>query len=559
MAISSSAQQNLLDRFDQMAASSTPRQAIDRTSHNDDTAEDLRNSHADRAEREQLMSNSQLRRHVCGPWCSCRCHTYSSYRLPWALRSIIGDLRVRYLSQIPECNERSCKRSASAGLSAEYRFPSYVVKRYLVLKVHNGVCDGMNVSLRIPRVTPWGNLLWFYTQNGEELAVQQLFSQGRASPYDINEQGSNALIYARDNLKLVKLLLREKADPYFSNEYGVTPAEALWERAFAGRLGPKGPTMIASMLQQQDYTEARKFDLLHKIVLGLSLRDLRTELQESTANINARDYKERTPLMWATLRDDLCAVRALLDFGADVNARDCHGHSPLDFAHNAVICKLLLDKNANIASRDLTHGRSALHHVCSGMASTDPSNADVDVVDLLVDAGIGVNIQDWDEETPLLEAVFGGLLNHAERLLRYGADPNICNRSSRDDAMHVAVTLSRHKIIPSLLRKHADYAAISKHGRNIAHMAARYATTETIHVLTNSKLVGLDTNVYDEDGMTPADYIANRVVFHANEAGVKEAFATFIKSVKAETTSKTQSAEVSEISKEMSMPGMYPD
>lgn len=63
-------------------------------------------------------------------------------------------------------------------------------------------------SNRMPRVVSWSNLLWNYATNGNLLAIQKLFAEGKASPYDLNPRGSSALIYTvrRNNPRLSQFL-----------------------------------------------------------------------------------------------------------------------------------------------------------------------------------------------------------------------------------------------------------------------------------------------------------------------------------------------------------------
>lgn len=74
------------------------------------------------------------------------------------------------------------------------------------------------------------------------------------------------------------------------------------------------------------------FTILHKIVLNLSLRDLRTELEEISTPIDAQDDIGTTALNWASLRGDMSKLTTLLEFGADPNVTCFDGISPL---HNA--------------------------------------------------------------------------------------------------------------------------------------------------------------------------------------------------------------------------------
>ena len=456
-------------------------------------------------------------------------------------------------------------------ISAEYRPPTHFLWRYVAIRIGHSVLEGPNFSFKMPRVTATSSPLWSYIQNGKMSAVQQLFSSGKASPFDVNEKGCNALTYATSNLDLTHLLICEKADPYLTNDYGQTPANSLWDRAFVGHFGPEGPCKVSIILQNDDYIDSRKFTILHKIVLGIVIKDLHAELEESTALINLRDAKNRTPLCWATARNDVQTVRTLLDFGADANVKDIDGHTALHFVQSSEVGRLLLKAGADVACRNTINGRSALHYFCLQWVTTILQNSsDVTVIDLLINAGIDVNVRDWDGETPLFRAVFADLTDLAQRLLEHGADPNIASYSLWVNAMHMGVRFDRHTIIPFLLQGGADCKACTKHGRNIAHLAARYAGTRTVQVLTESTLVDLDLDICDEDGKTPTDYITERVAMQDSEVGIHEAFQAFVRSIEAnskgirranqipETSDLVNYKTQSEIMKDLRLPGAFP-
>ena len=86
------------------------------------------------------------------------------------------------------------------------------------------------------------------------------------------------------------------------------------------------------MFADTDCIERRELTMLHRIVLGLVGKDLKTELDASAKEVNAVDFSSRTPLSMATGRSDLLAVAHLLDYAADLNISSLSQGSPLHFA-----------------------------------------------------------------------------------------------------------------------------------------------------------------------------------------------------------------------------------
>ena len=177
----------------------------------------------------------------CLPWCSCSCHARRSFTSPLILRTVIGEVSVQYRGKRVECDEFQCRRSANFSFSLKYDLPKYLMSRYIVMAMKCVSVEGPQFSLGMPRVMRWSHPLWNYANNNDVQAIQKLFSEGKASPHDVNPHGSNALIYAacHSNLQLSQFLLQQTADPDLVNGYGRTAAELLWERSFAGHLGPE--------------------------------------------------------------------------------------------------------------------------------------------------------------------------------------------------------------------------------------------------------------------------------------------------------------------------------
>ena len=90
-------------------------------------------------------------------------------------------------------------------------------------------------------------------------------------------------------------------------------------------------------------------------------------LLRAGAQIEARDAQGRTPLHWAVWRGTSACVREVLHGGANVNARDSSENTPLHFARDAADTKLLLEHGASPALVNLQNA-NALHQAAQGQA-----------------------------------------------------------------------------------------------------------------------------------------------------------------------------------------------
>ena len=141
------------------------------------------------------------------------------------------------------------------------------------------------------------------------------------------------------------------------------------------------------------------------------------------ADPNARDDKGRTPLIYAGLMCDTKErlagiVRALLDAGADVNATDDNGVTPLMYIprqDSVEAIRMLLDAGADVNATD-DEGMTPLMYIAGdGLAES---------VRMLLDAGADVNAADDDGMTPLMFAAETGNAAVFRALLDAGADPD---------------------------------------------------------------------------------------------------------------------------------------
>ena len=293
---------------------------------------------------------------------------------------------------------------------------------------------------------------------------------------DIDPAGRNALVHAskHKSTELAVFLLDQGADVSQPDSLGVSASERFLQRPFGGMYSDND-AIIRRILKGDDSFDEFSFTTLHKIILGFDIRELQVVLDATTDTLNVPDSLGRTYLFWAVFCDNVEHVRLLLSYGADPNARDLRGFSPLDFVRGPGICQLLLAHDAKMNINPRNYHRSSVHaHVLE--------NDRPDVIDVFASAGF--DIRDNDDETPLPNAIHRGQTAVVKRLLELGANVNGVEKSSRDSAVHFSAHCDRPDILKMLLAHGADYTVLECYGRNLAHCAAKTGSTEFLKVMT---------------------------------------------------------------------------
>ncbi|KAI0481753.1 ankyrin repeat-containing domain protein [Xylaria cf. heliscus] len=439
--------------------------------------------------------------------CRCVCHFTERVSTPGGLfNRVVGQLFLGYsgLSLLsPSCNTPSCEASQKPEVTAEYWFPmglfwSMIIQFNLSYQINVGPQFEIKTLRRVPDSATCVN----YAIKGNIEGLKELFRRGAASPRDVSDTRGYSLIrwalYA-NQFETVRFLALQGADL----DYRPKATTDLSPRTKANDLILQGVSKateeaLMPLASGSDWADEQEFTTVHRIVTGLSSKDLETALQEHPEDIDKLDGLGRSPISWAAARGNEEHVTLLLLYGANTNILDVQLSGPVTYSadrSHAACTRLLLDDNAKTDPILPTGVKIGTPLNCAARNADDPA-----VIELLLQYGANPDATGVDLRTPLIHAARKNKAQFAHLLLKYGANINAV-ASDGQTPLTTAIINNSHEVLAMLLDRWDEYSAGSRlSGPNFLRVASQYGDLRTIEILSTTDHLRLEYNRESSQG-----------------------------------------------------------
>lgn len=174
------------------------------------------------------------------------------------------------------------------------------------------------------------------------------------------------------------------------------------------------------------------YPLTHAVVMNRNA--MVYSLLQDGAEVNARYQQQDTALHAACTNNNREIIRMLLERGADANALDEEGNTPLMDSvlsgPDAEVVRMLLKAGANANQAD-AGGYTPLHIASLLPGEEEAESAALSVIELLLEHGAEANRRTPDGDTALQQCLRDNFTAAAELLRRYGATEAPASESSK--------------------------------------------------------------------------------------------------------------------------------
>ena len=318
------------------------------------------------------------------------------------------------------------------------------------------------------------------------------------------------------NPEIVEQLIFAGADVNERNKKGVTPLALAVEHQRAD--------LIVLYAKKGGDIHAEDMDGITPLTRALSTSIELTEKLINSTNCSTRDSYGNTPLHSAIQNNaNIGHISYILECGADVNARNRRGDTPLLVTvqqNNRTIGEMLISKKADVFATNtdnysplrvaLTTGGdvqdwllgSEVIKSSDGMGNTPLHYAAEwqlnDSISVLFEKGATANVQNSNGESPVFSAVKADSPETISLLIKNGA-----NKDLRDylgnTPLHMCIRWDSKDSVEILIKDGADINAKNLSGKTPLHEAARNGKISMVNLLLTN---GADINSTDSTGKT---------------------------------------------------------
>lgn len=246
--------------------------------------------------------------------------------------------------------------------------------------------------------------LHYAAHSGNKNAVSMLIELG-ANINKACDGGASAIFFALGNghIEIVELLIRHNADVNLKGGSGETPIFKVQDNQEIAKIlvnAGADLTIISNVDKCTVIHTASRFG--NKYLVERILKSDHSDI------INSQDSMGYTPLHFASGTGEIIIVKLLMEAGAEIEAKNLLGDTPLIEAARLVgsegkvdIIQYLLEAGANVHTKT-RYGGDTLLHLAAG-TGTSPFMAPA--IHILLNAGADINAINEDGENPLQKAI----------------------------------------------------------------------------------------------------------------------------------------------------------
>ncbi|KAH7176305.1 ankyrin repeat-containing domain protein [Dactylonectria macrodidyma] len=236
-----------------------------------------------------------------------------------------------------------------------------------------------------------------------------------------------------------------------------------------GGVGREAVDALTRINRREDWLEEQNLPLLHRLVFGISGRDLIQALQQHSDSFNDQDAMERTAHPWAAARGNNDVVTTLLHFNANPDIMVYQHSGPVSYA---------ADRNYTVCARILlAAGADPDPTILGGYKIGSPLNCaacnanDLLLIKTFLEYGANVDACGVDGRTPCIHAARTNNVDFAQVLLEHNANINTISTAGQ-----TPLTTAIYSVCPRLM------------GPNLQNVTTQYADLQTLTILQNEPL-----------------------------------------------------------------------